>query len=291
MAPLASLLHTAQFIATHPLSSRRPLRAFLRYFRWQVESRLRSEIEFSWIGESKLVVRNGMTGATGNIYCGLHEFVDMAFVLHLLRPGDLFIDVGANIGSYTVLASAVCGASTIAIEPDPDTMRSLRRNVEANGIEDRVELVEAALGANRGVVSFTTGRDTTNRVAQQTDSETREVSLRTLDEVLSGASPCMIKLDVEGYEPQVLAGSHATLQSPTIRAVLIETANSEVRSKLEAAGFCRAIYEPFTRQLLSYNENWPPLMSGQNALYVRDFEACSRTVQQAVVRYVFGQRI
>ena len=46
-------------------------------------------MEFQWIKGSKLIVRNGMTGATGNIYCGLHEFADMGFVLHLLRPGDL----------------------------------------------------------------------------------------------------------------------------------------------------------------------------------------------------------
>ena len=94
-----SILATLRFIATHPLSSKKPLAAFWRYGRWQIESRLRSEVEFDWIEGSKLVVRNGMTGATGNIYCGLHEFSDMAFLLHLLRPDDLFVDIGANIGA------------------------------------------------------------------------------------------------------------------------------------------------------------------------------------------------
>ena len=48
-----------------------------------------------------------MTGATGNIYCGLYEFLDMAFLLHFLRNGDLFGDIGSNIGSYTVLATGL----------------------------------------------------------------------------------------------------------------------------------------------------------------------------------------
>jgi hypothetical protein len=109
---LSSILPTLRFIASHPLGSRRPLSAYWRYARWQVESRLCAEVEFNWIEGAKLIARNGMTGATGNIYCGLHEFTDMAFLLHLLRPDDLFVDVGANIGSYTVLASAVCGART-----------------------------------------------------------------------------------------------------------------------------------------------------------------------------------
>ena len=56
---------------------------------------------FDWIEGSKLAARNGMTGATGNIYCGLHEFVDMAFLLHLLRPSDLFVDVGAGFLQFT----------------------------------------------------------------------------------------------------------------------------------------------------------------------------------------------
>jgi hypothetical protein len=56
---------------------------------------------------------------TGNLYAGLHEFSEMGFLLHLLRQNDLFVDVGANLGSYTVLASAVCQARNIAFEPVP----------------------------------------------------------------------------------------------------------------------------------------------------------------------------
>jgi thymidylate synthase len=62
-----------------------------------------------------------MTGATGNIYAGLHEFEDMAFLLHLLRSEDMFADVGSNIGSYTILASGVVGAKSVAFEPVPST--------------------------------------------------------------------------------------------------------------------------------------------------------------------------
>lgn len=177
----SSIYQTLKFIAQHPLSSRRPLSAYWRYARWQIESRLRKEVVFDWIGGSKLIVRSGMTGATGNIYCGLHEFVDMAFLLHVPRPGDLFVDVGANIGSYTVLASAVCGARSIAIELDPGTVQSLRRNIEVNHIKDRVKVVEAAVGGAAGSLRFTVGQDTTNRVAASTDLATQEVQVRTLD--------------------------------------------------------------------------------------------------------------
>ena len=62
---------------------------------------------------------------TGNIYCGLAEFADMAFVLHVLRAGDLFVDIGANAGAYTLLASSVAGAKTTCFEPVPATYARL----------------------------------------------------------------------------------------------------------------------------------------------------------------------
>ena len=107
-----AILNLAGYIAGHPLTRDRKLRAFSRLLRWQVESRLRHEVIVPWVEGTRLAARRGMAGATGNIYCGLHEFEDMAFVLHFLRPGDFFADVGANIGSYTVLASGVCKART-----------------------------------------------------------------------------------------------------------------------------------------------------------------------------------
>src|SRR6266404_8257887 len=123
---------TLRFILSHPLNRDRRFVALARFISWQVASRLRPEIEFHWIEGATLKLRRGMTGATGNVYCGLHEFVEMALVLHLLRPQDLFLDIGANIGSYTILASKLCGAQTIAFEPEPRVARTLEQNIHAN---------------------------------------------------------------------------------------------------------------------------------------------------------------
>jgi FkbM family methyltransferase len=288
---LASILPTLRFIAGHPLASRRPLSSFWRYGRWQVESRLRPEVEFTWIEGAKLIVRNGMTGATGNIYCGLHEFVDMAFLLHLLRPHDLFIDVGANIGSYTVLASAVCRARSIAVEPGPAAMQSLRKNIHANHIGSRVSLIEAAVGAAAGWARFTIGRDTTNRIAGPADRCGRDVQVRTLDEILQHQNPTLIKMDVEGYEPEVIAGSISTLKQPSLLAVISETADQRVCDAMQAAGFQRASYEPFGRIIsLTVPEGMTTLASA-NTLFVRDLATCRARVDTAPRRTVLGVEI
>src|SRR5207249_1807294 len=143
---LSRLVATLRFILAHPMNRDRKIAALAGYLGWQIASRLKSEINFRWIDGAVLQVKRGMTGATGNIYCGLHEFADMGFVLHLLRAGELFLDVGANIGSYTVLASKICGARTIAFEPAPDAAAMLERNVAANDITERVRAHRIALG-------------------------------------------------------------------------------------------------------------------------------------------------
>ena len=280
------LFKTLKFILAHPLARHRPMAALGRYARWQVESRLRQSVEFKWVAGSRLLARHGMAGATGNIYCGLHEFADMAFLLHLLRPGDLFVDVGANIGSYSILASAACGARVIAAEPDPFTMRDLRANVEANQASGRVELIEAALGAHAGGVAFTVGLDTVNHVGLGGALGTREVPLRTLDDVVGARHPMLIKMDVEGYEAQVLAGAGHVLSEPSLRAIITEGVGEDVRGPLEAHGFQEFSYEPFTRTLSRGGAG--VTLGPLNGLFIRDADFVAQRVASAQTRLIAG---
>ena len=75
-----------------------------------------------------------MTGATGNLYCGLHEFEEIGFLLHALHPGALFVDVGANIGSYALLAAGVCEGDVVAMETVGSTFACLLDNIALNGL-------------------------------------------------------------------------------------------------------------------------------------------------------------
>lgn len=279
------MLQTLEFITRHPLTRERPLSALARFARWQAESRIKDEVTFDWIEGAKLIVSNGMTGATGNIYCGLHEFADMAFLLHFLRQGDLFVDVGANIGSYTVLASAVCGAASIAIEPDPITMEALKRNVSVNGLGRAVTTVEAAVGRSEGEVSFTVGRDTVNQVAADGDQNTRRVRVLRLDDLLAGKSPTFIKLDVEGYEAEVLAGASETLRNPALLALETECRDADVLVALKAAGFKEYAYEPFSRSLSQQQGG------SSNALYLRDLDSVLRRINTAPRRRVLHRML
>ena len=109
-------IKTIFYILRHPFNRRRRLRALMQFVKWQINTLLNPyPIVFPFTENTKLLISKGMTGATGNYYCGLHEFEDMGFLLHFLRPGDLFVDIGANVGSYTILASAEVGARSTAV--------------------------------------------------------------------------------------------------------------------------------------------------------------------------------
>jgi len=280
------MLGTFRFFGEHPLTREARAAALRRYVSWQIKSRLRDEIIHPWIGGAKLAVRRGMRGATGNIYCGLHEFSDMAFLLHFLREGDLFVDAGANVGTYTVLASGVVPARTHAFEPDENSLTGLERNLEINGLQDLVTVHPVVLGAEAGEVSFSTGRDTENKVTQAS-AETRLVNQTTLDEALGGEEPTLIKLDVEGYEEQVLTGASQTLSGEACQAVLTESVSPEIVALLTGAGFERRHYDPFQRALLLE----PTGYHASNALFVQNLAEVEGRVTTAPKFNVLGQDI
>jgi len=136
-AELASLFRYWQ---RHPLASRDLPGTVARFLLWQLGSgMLRMPVIVPWVGGTSLVIETGMTGASMNLYCAIHEAADMAFVLRLLRPGDSFLDVGANVGTYTILASGVAQASTLALEPIPATFERRLRNFRLNDLLRRVD--------------------------------------------------------------------------------------------------------------------------------------------------------
>lgn len=278
------MIGVVRFVWDHPIAGRNRIRALARVASWQVRSRLQGEVVVPWIGGQRLLVRRGMTGATGNIYAGLHEFVDMAFLLHFLRPADLFLDIGANIGSYTVLASGVCRANTWAFEPDPTTAGHLRRNIAVNALGDLVTVHPVALGPSAGKVPFTRGHDTMNKVSLATGEADQVVQQVTLDSIARDAEPIMIKMDVEGYESQVLAGATTVLHAPSLVAVACETVTPKMREAFAGAGFERLHYNPFARTLSPTAVG----LAGSNELHVRNRELVQERVRSAPCMTVHG---
>lgn len=294
-------LHTYRFIAQHPLTQHRRLAALRRWFSWQIGSRiLQFPAAVPFVNNTRMLVKTGMTGATGNIYCGLHEFEDMAFVLHFLRPGDLFVDVGANVGSYTLLAAAT-GARVVSFEPVPATFESLLDNINLNRLGAQVDARNQAVGSQTGSIVMIADRDTTNKALDKRENyagKTVEVPQVRLDVALRElVAPKLIKVDVEGFETEVMKGAASVLSDTRLEAMIIELNGSGARygfdeddlhQKMLKLGFSACVYEPLKRKVIDLTG----LRSIRgNTLYVRDRESAQTKVAQSASYRVAGTSI
>lgn len=275
-----SFINTLKAITSHPLNRDRRIAALARFGKWQIGSRLvPGAIVYDWVNGSKLVVRTGETGLTGNIYTGLHEFSDMGFLLHVLREDDLFVDVGANAGSYSVLACAAIGASGVAFEPVPDTYRRLLANLRLNELSKKVVAMNMGVGAAAGHMFFTRNLDTTNHVVSvdEHSAETISVEVITLDVALKGRSPSMLKIDVEGYEAPVMQGAETILRTDSLHSVIMELNGSGERYGFDESKLLELMfdydfrtysYDPLTRRLVSLEEG--KNKASGNTLFIRN---------------------
>jgi|SRR5579859_372646 len=292
------VLELLKFITTHPLNSDHKTGALARFAKWQIASRLlHTDVVFDWVNGARFFARSGETGLTKNIYTGLHEFADMAYVLHVLRYSDLFVDVGSNVGSYTLLACRAVGAAGCAIEPIPHTYTRLQENIRLNHLENNVLCLNVGIGRAPGTIRFTAGLDAFNHVLAdgENDPQAIDVEVFTLDSILKDRRPSLMKIDVEGYETAVLEGAAATLRKESLHSVLMELRGCGARYSYEESriplimrehGFASYTYEPFSRSLQRLNGK--ALGSG-STLFLRNLEHIDQRLRTSPKVAVLGK--
>lgn len=180
-------------------------------------------------------------------------FVDRA-LMEKVRVGDVAWDIGANVGLYTERLSDAVGATgrVIAFEPFPSCHAELRRRTEGR---PNVQTVMTALSNQRGVAPMTAVGDplsTTNSLFARPGAESIDVPVSAAHELVANGSipaPNVVKIDVEGFEEEVLEGFGDLLAAPGLRAILIEVhfaildqrnrrqAPARISSRLASHGF------------------------------------------------------
>ncbi|MXP44561.1 FkbM family methyltransferase [Allopontixanthobacter sediminis] len=159
-----------------------------------------------------------------------YEAGTLAVISRFLKLGDTFVDVGANLGLMTLHASRIVGpeGKVVAFEPHPETYRRLIQNIELNNCSN-VQPLQMAAGSGKSeaqiydVPSVNIGRASLIRP----DVDYRpagQVKVSTLDEELDGQRVQFLKIDVEGFEAEVLAGASETLAKRPIISMEVSTA-------------------------------------------------------------------
>ena len=155
-------------------------------------------------------------GVSMGCLAGNWEAAETELIMSLLSPGDVFLDIGANLGWFTTHAAQTVGGTghVHAFEPRSTTFRALRRSVSENGFSERCTLWNLALGDSSGRSALAWSPSERNQghtfLAQgstlEAGLEGESVEMSRLDDLGLSATVRMMKIDVEGAEPGVLRG-------------------------------------------------------------------------------------
>lgn len=147
----------------------------------------------------------------------------------VLRPGDTFVDIGANIGIYCCTLARLPGVKVVAFEANPETFQRLSANARQHGVDahclavsERAETLEFLTGAVSHVFAAANHRNAYH------NGGTVKVEAQPLDDLIKGDQTLVLKIDVEGHEPEVLRGAAKLISSGRVRAIMLD-ASPETR--------------------------------------------------------------
>jgi FkbM family methyltransferase len=157
---------------------------------------------------------------------------DVYAYLHAhIRPGDTVLDVGAYLGVYAMLSARKAGpqGQVIAFEPTSTSLPFLHRHLVMNGLQNRVHVLACAIGCSSAVVEFYEHSDAyLNSVGTKDPAATASTMIRvpmlSIDEVCTmfNLQPDLIRIDVQGFEAEVLRGAAQTIKNRPQLKIIVE---------------------------------------------------------------------
>ena len=193
---------------------------------WTIRKLLPKQVE---IHGATVVLNPTDPVVSGALHFGVYEKAETRFFQSACRDGMTFLDVGANLGYYTALAARAVGPNgrVLAVEPDPDSFGYLEQTIAANAVGNVEAFPVAASDAPATLPLYisTDNRGDNRLYASGEDRPQVEVVARPLDALLRENkidTVDLIKIDVQGYEPKVIAGLRETITSSPNLALLTE---------------------------------------------------------------------
>ena len=188
---------------------------------WAIRQLLPAQVNF---GEAVVVLNPDDPVVSGALHFGVYEKAETNFFQTACHEGMTFLDVGANIGYYTALAARAVGPTgkVIAMEPDPESFKYLEHTIAANGTENVQAFPVAASDASATLPLYISADNRgDNRLYAPGESRPQvEVEAVATDALLAENkidTVNFIKIDVQGYEPKVIAGLRDTItRSPKL---------------------------------------------------------------------------
>ena len=242
-----------------------PLIGVIRQFDWFLIRLLKRFPRTEIISKSKLFVDRANGPASLVHIFGLYDYHNMNLIQHILRkdPNLWFIDVGANIGVYTLLA-AETGVNVLAIEPHPITYESLVENIEIN--EYYKVITENCAATDRfSKLRFTDYQE--NAINRVQENGTIPVNGVPIDYLIAKhkIEKFILKIDTEGYDYKVLIGTKSNLDN--CQLIIVEDDDPEIQRLLMNNNFYPGKYYNHKHQQYSSKSQ----LRREDLVFLRNF--------------------
>jgi FkbM family methyltransferase len=245
-------LNKLRWLFSHGIARKHPMRTIWRLLSWELIRFSNVPVESRYDGAFDITLMPNEGASRLAYYFGVSEPELFAFYEDFLKPGMTVVDAGANIGLHTLFFAKRVGPEgrVYAFEPGQSAFGRLQSHVERNQLAN-VRCFHCALGASEGVVALAENcQDNSRSFVVESSSkviDTKNIALRPLDQVLKEESvgrADFLKIDVEGFEPQVLEGASNYLRQQSIRVLQLELDDSSLaRSGYTAAQVSNMLHD------------------------------------------------
>lgn len=213
---------------------------FFQFLKWKIACRLNPGLIKTFVLPDQSLFEYPLNSVVGYfLYSGGFEQQELNFFMKSLKPGDIFLDIGANGGLYSVIASKIVSptGAVYAFEPGKYELNLLSRNISLNLCKN-ITVIDKAVGNTSGFVKFAVSHDGAMSSLQETNhpnqsiKEWQLVNMISLDEFIQQSQiekVDFIKIDVEGAEYLVFQGAERVLKSNERLTILFEGCESTSR--------------------------------------------------------------
>lgn len=192
-------------------------------------------------------------------FTGFYELALSRLIVKLAAQGGLLVDVGANMGYFSLLwAGRNPAARAVAFEASPRNLALLQNNLDKNGLTARITLIPKAAGQHPGNVTFhagPAGQTGWGGISKTASAGSIDVPLVRIDQELPAADIAVLKIDVEGADTWVLQGCAELLRQKRIQVIFFE----QNQPRMQALGIAPGEAQRFLR---SHDYTCVPLGTG-----------------------------
>ena len=264
------IFYLKKLIRSEHLSLSDKIRSLIRYFCNHIGLNNQRKV-INWVSGLKYYYKKGDASFSDNYYFQISDYSESMFLIRYVDNSDLFLDVGANHGHYSLLLAGIKDVHCLAIEPVKLAYENLFDNVKLNNLEELIELRNIGLGKVSGILYFSNDLGTMNKVVGREYEAKEEVQVKTIDSL--NILPTIMKVDVEGFEFDVLNGGLETLKNPSLNVLIceindtvkVDKSNIDLFNLILSIGFRPYEYvNDILYEIESYNKK------GHNTIFVKD---------------------